>query len=156
PAASLLNEVFLADWAFASDQSLETLRQEANSAPVDTAGTGEVQVIASGPDVHGDPLYEGIISLIQEAVQSVWIITPYFIPDEVLQRTLLVKARAGKDVTVIVPLRSNHRLTDFARRQYLRDLHEAGARVLLYRPKMLHAKAIIVDDRIGLLGSANF
>jgi cardiolipin synthase A/B len=156
PAVGLLNEVFLADWAFASGQEIETLRLEAGSSPAVVAGKGEVQVIASGPDVHGDPLYEGIISLIQEAEHSVWIITPYFIPDEVLQRSLLVKARAGKDVTIIVPERSNHRLTDFARRQYLRDLHDAGARVLFFRPKMLHSKALIVDDRIGLLGSANF
>ncbi len=156
PAVRLLNEVFLADWAFASGQSLEALRAEGSSLPVTVAGPGEVQVIASGPDVQGDPLYEGILSLIQEAEQSVWIITPYFIPDEVLQRSLLVKARAGKDVTIIVPERSNHPLTDFARRQYLRDLYQAGARVLYYRPKMLHSKALIVDDRIGLLGSANF
>jgi cardiolipin synthase len=94
--------------------------------------------------------------MIQEAETSVWIITPYFIPDEVLQSSLLVKARAGKDVTLIVPRRSNHKITDYARRQYLRELHEAGARVLLYDPGMLHAKAMIVDDRIGLFGSANF
>ncbi|HEX2101269.1 MAG TPA: phospholipase D-like domain-containing protein, partial [Candidatus Synoicihabitans sp.] len=62
----------------------------------------------------------------------------------------------GKDVTLIVPERSNHPVTDFARRQYLRDLHDAGGRVLFFRPKMLHSKALIVDDRIGLLGSANF
>jgi cardiolipin synthase A/B len=156
PAVGLLNEIFLADWAFASGQSLDALRADAGSKPVEISGEGEVQVIASGPDVHGDPLYEGIVSLIQEAERSVWIITPYFIPDEVLQRSLLVKARSGKDVTLIVPEKSNHPVTDFARRQYLRDLHEAGARVLFFRPKMLHSKALIVDDRIGLLGSANF
>lgn len=156
PAVGLINEIFLADWAFATDTSLDTLRADAGNATARVAGSGEVQVIASGPDVQGDPLYEGILSLIHEAEQSIWIITPYFIPDEVLQRSLLVKARAGKDVTLIVPERSNHPVTDFARRQYLRDLHDAGARVLFFRPRMLHSKALIVDDRIGLLGSANF
>lgn len=73
-----------------------------------------------------------------------------------LQRSLLVKARAGKDVTLIIPARSNHKITDYARRQYLRELHRVGARVLLYEPGMLHAKAMILDDRIGLYGSANF
>ena len=156
PAVGLINEIFLADWAFARNESLDALRAAAGSAPMAAAGEGEIQVIASGPDVQGDPLYEGILSLIHEAEQSVWIITPYFIPDEVLQRSLLVKARAGKDVTLIVPEHSNHPVTDYARRQYLRDLHEAGARVLFFRPRMLHSKALIVDDRIGLLGSANF
>lgn len=156
PAAGLVNEVFLADWAFARGKSIDDLRIESGAATPELYGEGEVQVIASGPDVHGDPLYDGILTLIHEAEHSVWIITPYFIPDEVLQRSLLVKARAGKDVTVIVPERSNHPVTDLARRQYLRDLCEAGARVLFFQPKMLHSKALIVDDRVGLLGSANF
>ncbi len=156
PAVGLINEVFYADWSHASDQDIETLRDDSEACCPPSAGEGELQIIASGPDVEGDPLYEGIVSLIQEAEHSVWIITPYFIPDEVLQRSLLVKARAGKDVTLIVPARSNHKITDYARRQYLRELHQAGARVLLYTPGMLHAKAMVVDDRVALFGSANF
>jgi cardiolipin synthase len=113
-------------------------------------------VVASGPDVPGDPLYEGIISMIQEAEHSIWIVTPYFIPDDVLLRSLIVKARAGREVTLVVPEHSNHPVTDFARRYYVRELCQAGGRVLLFRPGMMHSKAIIVDDRIGLLGSANF
>jgi cardiolipin synthase len=86
----------------------------------------------------------------------VWIVTPYFIPDEVLLRTLIVKARAGRDVTVIVPARSNHPIADLARKNYLRQLRRAGGRVLLFKPGMIHSKAVMVDDRTGLLGSANF
>ena len=116
----------------------------------------DLHVIASGPDVAGDPLYEGLVSFIQEAESSVWIITPYFIPDEVLQRSLLVKARAGVDITLIVPAKSNHVIPDLARRQYLRELQQAGARILLYQPSMLHAKVVITDDRLAIFGSANF
>lgn len=156
PAAALLNEVFLADWAFASGQSLDELHQQLDPKAVRIEGESELQVVASGPDVDGDPLYEGILSLIQEAEHSIWIITPYFIPDEVLLRSLIVKARAGKDITLIVPARSNHPITDYAGRHALRQLQEAGARVMAYGPVMMHAKAIIVDDRIGMVGSANF
>ncbi|HTJ78157.1 MAG TPA: phospholipase D-like domain-containing protein [Rariglobus sp.] len=156
PGAALLNEVFLADWAFASGQSLDTLHEQLDPAAVRAEGEGELQVIASGPDVAGDPLYEGIVSMIQEAEQSIWIVTPYFIPDEVLLRSLIVKARAGKDVTLIVPARSNHPVTDYARRHYLRQLRFAGARILHYNRGMMHSKAIIVDDRMALIGSANF
>ncbi len=156
PGAALLNEVFLADWAFASGQSLDTLHAERNPAAVRGKGEAELQIIASGPDVDGDPLYEGIVSMIQEAEQSIWIVTPYFIPDEVLLRSLIVKARAGKDVTLIIPTRSNHPVTDYARRHYVRELRKAGARVLHYNRGMMHSKAIIVDDRMALLGSANF
>jgi len=156
PAATLLNEVFLADWCFASRQSPETIRPGAATDPAADCGKAELQVVASGPDVPGDPLYEGIISMIQEAEKSIWVVTPYFIPDDVLLRSLIVKARAGREVTLMVPEHSNHPVTDFARRHYVRELCQAGARVLLFRPGMMHSKAVIVDDHIGLLGSANF
>lgn len=157
PAAALLNEVFIADWCFATRESADTLHAE---IPADclavTPGTSELQVVASGPDVPGDPLYEGIVSMIQEANDSIWIVTPYFIPDDVLLRSLIVKARAGKEVTLITPRSSNHPVADFARRHYIRELQRAGARVLLFGHGMLHAKAMIVDDNVALLGSPNF
>lgn len=162
PAASQLDEVFLADWVFATGRPVEPSppvpppQSSSAAALPHLAPTGsELQVVASGPDVQGDPLYEGILSLVQEARHSIWIVTPYFIPDEVLLRSLVVKARAGRDVTLILPKHSNHPVTDLARRPLLRQLVRAGARVLAYHPRMLHAKAILVDDRQAILGSAN-
>ena len=156
PAAALLNEVFIADWCFATGQSVDALRGDIPDSVVAPRGGSELQVVASGPDVPGDPLYEGIVSMIQEAERSIWIVTPYFLPDEVLLRSLIVKARSGVEVTLIVPARSNHPVTDFARRHYVRELRRVGARVLFFAPGMLHSKAVIVDDCVGLLGSANF
>jgi cardiolipin synthase len=157
PAAALLNEVFIADWCFATRESADALHAEIPPECVDVAhGNSELQVVASGPDVPGDPLYEGIVAMIQEANKSIWIITPYFIPDDVLLRSLIVKARSGKEVTLITPRSSNHPVADFARRHYMRELQRAGARVLLFGHGMLHAKAMIVDDAVALLGSPNF
>jgi cardiolipin synthase len=155
PAASVLNEIFLADWAFASGQHIARLRQQMPENTPAAPGNSEVQITASGPDVPGEPLYEGILSLVQNAEDRVWIVTPYFIPDEVLFRSLLLKARSGADVRIVVPARSNHRITDLARRHYLRELQAAGAKILFYGPGMSHAKMLLVDERIGLMGSAN-
>lgn len=191
PAAAQLDDVFLADWAFATGKTValpppsapipatpsppnlsvrQSLIDERIGAPNSSSAreqiespaftdrgpaSSDLQIVASGPDVGGDPLYEGIVSMIQEAKRSIWIVTPYFIPDEVLLRSLIVKARAGRDVTLILPARSNHPITDLARRSFLRQLVRAGARVLAYQPRMLHAKTVIVDDALGLVGSAN-
>ena len=157
PAAALINEVFIADWCFATRDSAHALHTEIPpECLARPRGSSELQVVASGPDVPGDPLYEGIIAMIQEADRSIWIVTPYFIPDDVLLRSLIVKARSGKEVTLITPRSSNHPVADFARRHYIRELQRAGGNVLLFGHGMLHSKAMIVDDRIGLFGSANF
>jgi len=156
PAAALINEIFIADWCFATRQNPDTLHAEVPSYVVEGRGQSELQVVASGPDVPGDPLYEGILTMIQEAEKSVCIVTPYFIPDDVLLRSLIVKARAGREVTLIVPSKSNHPVTDFARRHYTRELREAGGIVLCYPLGMMHSKAILIDDRAALIGSANF
>lgn len=157
PAAALLNEVFIADWCFATRESADALHAEIPpECLTEPRGATELQVVASGPDVPGDPLYEGIVSMIQEARESIWIVTPYFIPDDVLLRSLIVKARAGKEVTLITPRSSNHPVADFARRHYVRELQRAGANVQLFGPGMLHSKAMVVDDTVALLGSPNF
>jgi cardiolipin synthase len=156
PAVALLNEVFIADWAFTAGQAEETLLAETPPTVAAARNGSVLQVVASGPDVPGDPLYEGIVSMLQEAKKCIWIVTPYFIPDDVLFRSLVVKARSGVEVNVIVPARSDHPVTDFARRHYLRELTRAGARVHLFGPGMLHSKAMMIDERVGLFGSTNF
>jgi cardiolipin synthase A/B len=157
PAAALLNEVFIADWCFATRQSMDDLHAEIPIGCVTAShGAAELQVVASGPDVPGDALYEGIVAMIQEAEKSVLIVTPYFIPDDVLLRSLIVKARAGKQVTLITPRSSNHPVADFARRHYIRELLRAGANVRLFDSGMLHSKALLIDDDVALFGSPNF
>jgi cardiolipin synthase A/B len=72
-----------------------------------------------------------------------------------LARALNLAARRGVDVRLIVPARSNHPSADLARESYLRELHGAGGRVYLYQPTMLHGKAVLFDDQVAVIGSAN-
>lgn len=154
PATESLKRIFISDWCFASGESpltyKETLRYSAKEK-----GTHPVEVIASGPDSQGDPLWEKLVTLVQECREKITIITPYFIPDDVLFHSLIVKARAGYEVTLVVPIKSNQRLVDFARHYYFRQLQEAGVHILMYTPRMLHAKLFLVDDKIAMMGSAN-
>jgi len=72
-----------------------------------------------------------------------------------LNRALILAVHRGVDVRVLVPLHSNHRLADMAGRSYLRELQQEGARVLYYEAGMVHAKVVLMDDDIAMLGSAN-
>lgn len=154
PATESLKRIFISDWCFAAGESplkyqtiLRYHAQEKGNVPV--------KIIASGPDSQGDPLWEKLVTLVQECREKITIITPYFIPDDVLFHSLIVKAKAGYDVTLVIPLKSNQRLVDFARHYYLRQLQEAGVHILMYTPRMLHAKLFLVDDKIAMMGSAN-
>lgn len=160
PAVDDLEWLFRSDWKFTTKEELTAPppreATEFGGGPTSRSpGDAIVQVVASGPDVDGDPLYESLLSLIFFARERVWIVTPYFVPDEMLIRALILAVRRGVDVRLIVPWRSNHPIVDLAREGYIRELHEAGARVLMYRPTMLHAKALVFDDRLAMIGSPN-
>ena len=154
PVVPHINRIFLLDWAFASKQAITDIVILQPGRP-SADGPSKVTGIASGPDVEGDPLYERMINLMQEFEKEIIIVTPYFIPDEMLTQTLVVKARRGKKITLVLPEHSNLKLVDFARSYYLRILHTAGIKVLLFQPGMLHAKVMVADGSIAIHGSAN-
>tara|TARA_R110002049_G_scaffold23545_3_gene83398 strand:- start:123210 stop:124577 length:1368 start_codon:yes stop_codon:yes gene_type:complete len=143
--------VFRSDWSVASGVKAEP----APAISSDTAGNATVQLVPSGPDVLEDPLHDGLIRALHMAEARILLVTPYFVPTEALGNALAIAARRGVDVQVLVPARSNQRLADFARGAYLRDLQDAGGKVLYYQPGMIHAKAGIIDD-MAFVGSANF
>ncbi|MFP3911485.1 MAG: phospholipase D-like domain-containing protein [Desulfobacteraceae bacterium] len=154
PAVRHYTELFRSDWEFASGESF----QPQNPAPLtlsDPDADAVVQVVPSGPDVAGDPLYDAILSVIFAAKRRLWIVTPYFVPDESLCQAMTVAAHRGVDVQILVPEKSNHRLADLARGTYLRDIQQAGGKILLYTRGMVHAKILLMDDELIMIGSAN-
>ncbi len=146
-----LEAVFSEDWKFATgkDPGLD------GAVGAEPPGDCQLQVVASGPDVRWDPLYDCLLSMIFQASRRIWIATPYFIPDEALSKALELAARRGIEVRILVPRKSNHWLADLARGTYLRQILKSGGQVSLAE-KMLHAKAFLVDGKYAILGSANF
>jgi cardiolipin synthase len=154
PAVAELTRIFLSDWCFASGESPERYREHLRFRPKPD-GAVRVEVVSSGPDEPDDPLWERFVALVQECRKEIILITPYLVPDETLFRALLLKIRSGRKVRLILPARSDHPFLDLARRPYLRALHKAGADVRLHQKRMLHGKLFLVDNSIGVIGSAN-
>jgi cardiolipin synthase len=149
PAIADLAAVFAQDWAFATREELSP------GAALEACGDTVVQIAPTGPDVAGDPFYDVLTSALHNARRRIWIVTPYFVPDEGLLRALALQARVGVDVRVVLPRRSNHRVADLARNRLLRELAETGVRVFLHPGAMMHAKHIVIDERIAISGSVN-
>jgi cardiolipin synthase len=150
PAVADLARLFAADWAFASKQPAG-----AEVAIPAVAGEHTVQVVPSGPVMARDTLHELMLTACYGAQQRIWLATPYFVPDEALQQALVLAARRGVEVRLLLPRHSNHRLADLARPRYLRELVAAGATIKVTQTAMQHAKALLADD-LALAGSANF
>ncbi len=159
PIVADIESVFVSDWNYATDTRLEIPAHAHSIAGRrtrdDANAVSTLQIVASGPDVPVDTFPDTLLSEVMESRERIWLITPYFIPDDAFLRALAVKARAGRDVRIIVPLRSNHRIADFARGPALRDLVSAGAHVYAYPKGMVHAKAMIFDHRLAITGTPN-
>ncbi len=125
----------------------------AGPGPQPIAGTG-AQLIASGPDQVDDTVYSLAVTAAYRATRRIAMVTPYFVPDAALLAALCLAARRGVEVDLLIPQRSNHRMSDIARRRALRALAAAGGRLWTV-PHMIHAKLIVVDDVLALAGSAN-
>jgi cardiolipin synthase len=96
-----------------------------------------------------------LLTVFATARERIWIASPFFVPDDSLLDMLALACRRGVDVRVTVPQRSNQRFADWVRGSYLRRIAASGGRVLRYQAGMLHTKAIVVDERLAIVGSAN-
>ena len=153
PTVRHWEEVFCRDWEFASGQTPTRPPEKVHTA--ETAGSAVAQFVPSGPDMEGDALYDAILSMIFAAKRRLWVVTPYFVPDEPLCQALMLAARRGVDVRILLPHRSNHLLPDIVRGNWLRDIQQAGGLILLCHGAMMHAKAMVMDQEAAVLGSAN-
>ena len=96
------------------------------------------------------------MTAINQATKRVWLTTPYFVPDESLLTALVTAALRGVDVRLLVPRRGDSLLVDLAARSYFPELLEGRVRVHEYQPRFIHAKTMLCDDDVAIVGTANF
>lgn len=92
---------------------------------------------------------------IMMAKKRVYITTPYFIPNETMMNAIKQAAFSGRDVRVLIPERSDSAFVDAASRFYFLDLLESGVKIYLYTKGLIHAKTMVVDDSLSIVGTAN-
>jgi len=142
-----MKEVFMMDWYRARQRKFKLRRK----AP---EGADGFYFVTSDPLPRRRFLYYRLIEAIRQAKTSVYLLTPYFLPDSRLLRVLKLAVRRGVDVRVLIPASSNHRIVDLGAETYFEDVLMAGIKIFRHQ-FIVHAKTTVIDDDWATVGSLN-
>lgn len=146
--------------AFADFWNLHRRRRFGTSARpllIETPSQWEprIRVHRNVPRLWMFPIRAMYLEAINRATRNIWLTHAYFIPDQDFVDALAEAARRGVDVRLVVPLKSNHIVTDWISRGYYSQMLEAGIRILRFRDAMVHAKTATIDGEWSTVGTAN-
>lgn len=156
PGTQYLQYLFLCDWNFCSESILEP---NTYFFPTKTPKKAEenkiVQIAASGPDSELPTILFSILQAINLATNEILITSPYFIPGESLLDALIISSLSGISVKLLVPGKSDSILVNSAARSYYNDLLKAGVQIYQYQKGFIHAKTMVTDKKVAMVGTAN-
>ena len=149
-----LQRAFLIDWYFV-DRTMISEKKYYPPMPDEEGGALLVQTVTSAPVSDYPEIMQGYVRIIMAAKRYVYIETPYFVPTTPVFLALQMAAQSGVDVRILVPLKSDAHITDWASRSYLREAVLSGIRVSFYKTGFLHSKLMVCDDTVTTCGSTN-
>ncbi|MBO0445086.1 cardiolipin synthase [Enterococcus ureilyticus] len=153
-----LQEIFIMDWNASvqlQTDKMDYLENYFQIAEDHELGDLSLQVVSDGPDSEEEILKSGFIKMILSAEKSVWIQTPYLIPDDSMINALLIAVRSGIDVRIMIPCMPDHPFIYRATQYYANYLHKRGIKIYMYENGFLHAKTMIIDNEICMVGTTN-
>ncbi len=153
PVVGHLAHTFASDWTFCTR---EVLSGPEWFPDLPARGDAAARGIATGPDEDEEQLKWTMLGALARAETRVRIVSPYFLPDNMLITSLALAAMRGVEVEILFPERSNLRLVQWASWAQLGSLISSGCTVLLTPPPFDHAKAMTVDGMWSMIGSANW
>lgn len=146
-----LQKNFLMDWFFVKRELIE----DSSYYPAqEKKGDCLAQIVISGPDMVWESVMQIFTKAFMEAKRRIYIESPYFLPPESLITALQTAALSGIDVRLILPRKSDAKVTLYSTYSYIDQMLKAGIRVFLYEPGFIHSKIVVTDD-IAIIGSAN-
>jgi len=114
------------------------------------------EILRDVPSIPVQRMKKKYVRLLRKAQTSVVIETPYFLPGFLLRKALMDAAKRGVSVSVIMPKHSDVRMIDILRNRYLGMLSKNNVKLLFFIPHNLHAKLMVIDNKIFSISSANF
>jgi cardiolipin synthase len=155
-AVYMLQTRLMQDWYYSSSEEgiSEELLGERLFPTHESLGKIAMQIVSSGPDASGEQIKRGIIKMINCARNSIYIQSPYFIPDETFLESLQIAAMSGKDVRVMIPGIPDKRMVYRVTFSYIQDLMDYGIKVYIY-DGFLHSKMVTIDKEVSSIGTTN-
>ncbi len=156
PGVHYLQYLFMCDWNFCVGDDLQPAEAFFPSpSAIPAAGNKVVQIAASGPDSDTPTILFSLLQAINLATKEILITTPYFIPGESLMDALIVASMSGVSVKLLAPGISDSVMVNAAARSYYDDLLHAGVEIYLYKKGFIHAKTMVTDNSMAIVGTAN-
>ncbi|HMP71645.1 MAG TPA: cardiolipin synthase [Kiritimatiellia bacterium] len=155
PIVHEIQYTFLRDWYYVTDENPDLLLQADHFPEVSTHGPASMRLINGSPSTELDEICDALFTCITLARTSILAVTPYFIPSMDIIRALRIAGLRGINVRIVVPRQNNHVYAGLAGRALYEELLAAGVRIYERDPPFMHAKALLVDDEIAMIGSAN-
>ena len=161
--AALLMEIrFAMDWNTSCRKShlpkynIDNLIETFELKVVQSKDLVPMQIVSSGPDNSHFGIRRAYEEIIAQAQKYVYIQTPYLIPGDSILEALIIAAKSGVDVRIMIPSMPDHPFVYRATEYYAKYLVNQGVKVYKYDNGFIHAKTVIVDDRIATVGTVNF
>ena len=154
PTLDQMSTVFEEDWKFATGETVEL-----PTCKVDKASLSQpmyARVVPDGPDNSFQRTFWIMLGALAVAQKRVRVMTPYFLPNDILTSALCVCALRKVDVEVLVPAKTDITLVDWAMRAEFQELLEHGVKVFVGNAPFDHSKVMTVDDVWSLVGSSNW
>ena len=158
-----IESIFVGDWEFSTGKKilnkLEKQKGKAETSKPTTQMSSFEQGILVVPSGPYDQTNIGMLlfmQIIHGAKKKLWVSTPYFVPDEALQKGLELAVLKGIEVKILLPKLSEQLLVHWVTLSYAEQMQRAGVQVYLYEKGFIHQKVILIDDDVAFVGTSNF
>lgn len=153
PVVGNLLEIFREDWLFATGENLHFPKMDSQASKVWPYG---IQVIPTGPYDRNNIGGMVFSAMIQSVEKRIWVSTPYFIPDDYLQRDLELAVLRGVDVRILIPKFASKSFVHMLTLSYAEQMQNRGVKIYTYEPGFLHQKIVLLDDDVASVSTSNF
>lgn len=155
-AAWSFTVIFISTWIMYNKDDLDYKKLLPDFSDSTDSSLGFLQPFCDNPTDDELITQEIYLKIIQKAKKYIYINTPYLILDSFIEKSLIHAAQSGVEVIITTPYIPDKKMVHLTTRSYYKKLVDAGVKIYEYANGFIHSKTIVADDKVAVIGSANF